>query len=358
MKNFTMNRLHNSSVWQIFRMRDRIEMDPIYQREGGIWGEDAQKQLIDTVINGFDVPKLYLHKYPTPIQSGQNTYEYAVIDGKQRLTALWKYIEGKYALSSSFQYLADTSVAATEFTYSDLAKKFPEIKTDFDSYSLDVVTIETGDLELIEEMFSRLNEAMPLNAAEKRNALPGPLSNGVRALSNHVFFLEKLPFNNSRYRHFDLIAKMLLVAHRNAVTDTKKAYIDRFFKEFEKAPAPTIENLVNGVRSTLDALSTVFIDNDGLLRSIGMVMLYFHLFRRAQERNSIRLMDRPQLLQFDERRRLNRATAESDIALADYDLLEFDRFTQSPNDGIALRFRLAVVDEQLYEGKLGFEKHA
>jgi len=35
-------------------------------------------------------------------------------------------------------------------------------------------------------------------------------------------------------------------------------------------------------------------------------------------------------------------------------LLEFDRFTQSPNDGIAMRFRMAVFDEHLFQGALGF----
>jgi len=354
-----MSRLHNSSVWQIFRMRERIEMNPVYQREGDIWSEDAQMQLIDTVINGFDVPKLYLHKYPEPIQKDQKAYEYAVIDGKQRLTALWKYIEGAYALSSAFEYLSDSSaVVAAGFTYSDLARKYPEIKTDFDSYALDVVTIETADIELIEEMFSRLNEAMPLNAAEKRNAVPGPLSESVRDLSEHPFFKAKLPFNNSRYRHFDLLAKMLLASNRNAVTDTKKAYLDRFFKESATATADAMKPFVDDVRETLDSMAAVFVDSDPLLRSIGMVMLYFHLFRRARERAVSHLVNRPALSQFDDLRRSNRSAAEADIGSADYDLLEFDRYNQSPNDGIALRFRLGVIDEKLFGGALGFEKAA
>ena len=358
MKTFTMNRLHNSSVWQLFRMRDRIEMSPVYQREGGIWGLDAQKQLIDTVINGFDVPKLYLHKFPQAISSGGQTFEYAVIDGKQRLTALWNYIDGTYALSSGFEYLSDPTVKAGDHKYSDLARAYPEIKTDFDSYSLDVVTIETDDLELIEEMFSRLNEAMPLNAAEKRNAVPGALSDAVRELSSYDFFLRKLPFNNSRYRHLDLIAKMLFAASRGHVSDTKKAYIDRFFKEMASASTTMVGPFIDDVKITIDEMTPVFIDSDPLLRSIGMVMLYFHLFRRARAMGLGHLITRPELARFDQLRRDNRTVAEDDIANAEYDLLEFDRFTQSPNDGVALRFRLAVIDEKLFGSQLGFEKPA
>lgn len=353
-----MNRLHNSSVWQLFRMRDRIEMSPVYQREGGIWGLDAQKQLIDTVINGFDVPKLYLHKFPQAVNSNGQTFEYAVIDGKQRLTALWNYIDGVYALASGFEYLSDSSVKAADHKYSDLARAYPEIKTDFDSYSLDVVTIETDDLELIEEMFSRLNEAMPLNAAEKRNAVPGPLSDAVRDLAGYDFFVKKLPFNNSRYRHLDLVAKMLFAASRSNVSDTKKAYIDRFFKDMVSMPASTVEPYISDVKDTINEMTPVFIDSDPLLRSIGMVMLYFHLFRKARTIGLSHLITRPELVRFDQLRRDNRTVAEDDIANAEYDLLEFDRFTQSPNDGVALRFRLAVIDDKLFGQQLGFEKPA
>jgi hypothetical protein len=50
----------------------------------------------------------------------------------------------------------------------------------------------------------------------------------------------------------------------------------------------------------------------------------------------------------------NRSIAETDIASADYRLLEFDRFTQSLNDAYAMRIRLAVIDERAFGGKLGF----
>jgi hypothetical protein len=42
--------------------------------------------------------------------------------------------------------------------------------------------------------------------------------------------------------------------------------------------------------------------------------------------------------------------AEVDISKAIYDLLEFDRFSQSPNDGVAMRFRLRVINEQVFGG--------
>lgn len=353
MKPFKLSTVRNSSVWGIYRLRDVIEMNPVYQREGEIWNLEKRQLLVDTIINQFDVPKIYLHKFPKPRNVNGQTFEYAVIDGKQRLSAIFSFIEGNYALSDSFEYIRAEGISAANFKYNDLAKQYPDLKTDFDSFPLDVIAIETDDVELIEDLFSRLNEAVPLNAAEKRNARPGRLPNAVRELAKHDFFIRKIPFANSRYRHFDLISKFLMSESRNGVVDTKKAYIDRFFGDHADTPQDIIDALKAKVSAVLDAMTVVFVDKDPLLRSVGMATLYFHLFRRSIEKQVH--VSRPPLFAFEEDRIRNRTKAEADISSAEYNLLEFDRFTQSPNDAIAMRYRLAVIDQKLFKGKLGFE---
>jgi hypothetical protein len=74
-------------------------------------------------------------------------------------------------------------------------------------------------------------EAVPLSAAEKRNALPGPLPAEIRTVAKRDFFLKNLPFTNSRYRHFDLAAKFLLTEEVEKITDTKKVYLDAFVRK-------------------------------------------------------------------------------------------------------------------------------
>jgi hypothetical protein len=335
-------------------MREHIDLNPTYQREGGIWTLENKQLLIDTIVNGFDVPKLYMHKLSTPETVDGREIELAVIDGKQRLSAIWDFIQGRFPLSRDFAYVKQEDVDARGFTYADLAREYPEIKADFDAYSLDVVTIETDDTELIEDMFSRLNEAMPLNAAEKRNAWPGPLPAAVRDISDHPLFAAKIPFSNRRYRHYDLAAKMLFQVNTATASDTKKAYIDSFFKSFAQQGPEDIVGIKATCISILDAMSNVFTDRDPLLRSVGMIMLYFLAFERAVERNIVGTITRPALVQFEDLRIANRVTAEANIAEANYDLLEFDRYTQSPNDAVALRFRLGVLDRLCFGSALGF----
>jgi hypothetical protein len=78
MTGFQLSDLRNSSVWGLYRLKDRVEMNPVYQREGDIWDLDKRQLLIDTIINQFDVPKIYLHKFPQPFERDGKSYEYAV----------------------------------------------------------------------------------------------------------------------------------------------------------------------------------------------------------------------------------------------------------------------------------------
>lgn len=354
MSRFEIGKLQRSSAWSMFRMRDRIKMDPDYQRQGDVWNADKKRLLIDTMINGFDVPKLYLHKFSTPVVEGDTAYEYAMVDGKQRTEAIFAFIENRFALDNDFKYLQDDAVELGGLTYNELASSHPDIKQDFDSFTLDVVTIDTDDIELIEDLFSRLNEAMPLNAAEKRNARPGPLPRIVRQIARHDFFTQKIPFSNNRYRHYDIAAKMLLMVSRDTVGDTKKAYLDGFFEHHAESADAIVTPFREAVSAVLDEMQQIFTDGDTLLRSVGMISLYFLLFKAAIDRNELGRVARAKFVDFEEQRAANRATAEADITAANYNLLEFDRFTQSPNDGFAMRFRLAVLDQNLFENALGF----
>lgn len=353
---FNLGAIRDASVWSMYRNREKIDLNPYYQREGDIWNDDKKQLLIDTIINGFDVPKLYLHKLPTSGTPGQ--FDFAVIDGKQRLSTMWEFIRGEFALADDFDYVKDDKIKLGGKTYSDLSAEFPDIVADFNAYHLDVVTIETSEVELIEDMFSRLNEAVPLNAAEKRNAKPGPLPLAVRNLATLPFFIDKIPFTNTRYRHFDLSSKLLYLAYRGGAADTKKAYLDKFFLDHAKSDRSDIQKYEDRANISVRHMERIFINKDPLLRSVGMIVLYYLIFDRIVSKGNLQNVTRNMFVAFDEKRIINRRTAESDIAKADYDLLEFDRLTQSPNDGVALRFRLAVMDDHLFGRALGFEPPA
>lgn len=341
---FEITDLRNCTVWSLYRMRDRILLDPEYQRLSGIWTLDNRQLLIDTILNEFDVPKLYLHKFHEPVKRGGKIYDYAIIDGKQRLETMWSFVDGKLALAEDFEFFKDAEVEAGNMTYAELGMAYPSLKVQFDSFQLTAVCIDTDELEMIEEMFSRLNESAPLTAPEKRNAFGGPLPAAIRRLAKEKFFKENIPFPNKRYRHFDIATKFLYTEYASKVVDTKKAYLDKFVGQFVQQSRSKMPPFVKLAQQNVRRMAAVFAAKDPLLRQVGIVTLYYHLFRVAQMQGWVQKITRKRLADFEKLREENRKVAETTgLTNANYDLLEFDRYAQSPNDGPAIRFRLRIL---------------
>jgi Protein of unknown function DUF262 len=349
---FEITELRSSTVWSLYRMRDRIQIDPLYQRLSNIWTPDNRQLLVDTILNDFDIPKLYLHKFDKPLKRDGKNYDFAIIDGKQRLETMWAFIDGEIALAEDFEYFKDSDVRAGNMTYKELGREFPDLKAQFDSFQLTAICVETDELEMIEEMFSRLNEAAPLTAPEKRNAYGGPLPVAIRRLAGESLFTGAIPFPNKRYRHFDLATKFLLAEKERKVVDTKKAYLDKFVASFSEAPRNKMPKFLTRAQQNVERMALVFTQKDPLLRQVGIVMLYFHLFRIAHDAGWDQKITRKRLADFEKVREANREVAEKDLTKANYDLIEFDRYAQSPNDGYAIKFRLKVLLREVFNQDL------
>src|SRR6266487_1264767 len=102
--------------------RDKVFMNPVYQREANIWSIEKKQLLIDSIINHFDIPKLYFHEYLEPKLIEGKKRKYAVIDGKQRLLAIWEFIDNAFSLSDKFEYLPDPKVNLSGLTYRELTE--------------------------------------------------------------------------------------------------------------------------------------------------------------------------------------------------------------------------------------------
>ena len=352
---YEISKLQDSSVLMIYIGRDEIELEPDYQRISDIWNKEKRQLLIDSLLNGFDIPKLYFRKFRPPEQKNDRTYRYSIVDGKQRLQAIWDFIDGKLKIDDDFEYLKDKEVDAGGLTYNELANQYPKLKQIFDSRNLDIVTIEAGDVQLVEDMFSRLNEAMPLNAPEKRNAFGGPLPSAIINIADNNFFADHIPFDDQRYRHRDLAAKFLYIEYCGRIVNTKKVDLDTFVRDFkeknkEEVRREEVEKEIQDIRcrteSTLKLMSDTFEQNDSLLRQVGMITLYYYLFRliRKGDRKGefVGTVERHMLETFENKRAENKKLAEDDDT-PEASLLEFDSHAQTPNDKYALQIRLTIL---------------
>lgn len=347
MTSFQITALQDASVLAIDDMRDEIHIDPDYQRPGSVWNIKKKQLFIDSLLNRYDIPKLYFHQIVGSEESDK--HRYAIIDGKQRLETIWGFIDGDFPLAPEFDYLDDSSVKANEMTYQELSKEYPKLITRLNSRTLMIMIVASDELDFVEDMFSRLNEAVPLNAAEKRNAFGGPLPIMTRNLVPHRFFKSRVKILNARYRHHDIAAKFLYLEDNENIVDTKKASLDAFFLDAKKYNKTEQEFEVtrDAVRKNMSKMEETFIEKDTLLKSAGMVVVYYVLFSRLRRDRVDLNFGRTSLVEFENQRAQNRELFENDLDGVNRRLIEFDELAQSSNDGSAIRERYEVLREQL-----------
>src|SRR5687768_59510 len=80
--------------------RDQIDMTPGFQRRGGLWSSTDKAFLIDSILNGFDIPKIYIADFTyVDTHLNVNRKPYAIIDGKQRLEAIFDFFDNRIVLN-------------------------------------------------------------------------------------------------------------------------------------------------------------------------------------------------------------------------------------------------------------------
>lgn len=345
--------LKNSTIMLLYSERSEIKMNPEYQRMGGVWTKEKRQLLIDSILNDYDIPKIYFHALSQD-EMAKTGFRFAVIDGRQRLEAIWGFMDGEFGLNTDFEYQRDNQVHLGGLTYEDIAKQHPKIRVKFDSFVLPVVTvsIEGNDIDLIEDMFSRLNEAVPLNAAEKRNAIGGHVVRAITKVSNHNFFGKRVKFRNNRYQHRESAARFLLVEdsleNLEQIVDTKKVYLDGLATKYRDKNAAHVTKIRSKVEHVLDHMDAEFTDADELLLAQGILVVYYLIFRSAIAHGELARLTRRNLLDFRRKLAENREAAINNYEDASFDLLEFDRLNQQgTNDASSIKERVRILSDFL-----------
>jgi uncharacterized protein with ParB-like and HNH nuclease domain len=75
-----------------------INPNPTYQRLE-VWDTEQKQMLIDSILRDIDIPKIYLRKL-----TGAK-FKYEIIDGQQRMRAIWDYLKNNFSLSEEANQL-------------------------------------------------------------------------------------------------------------------------------------------------------------------------------------------------------------------------------------------------------------
>jgi hypothetical protein len=333
------------SLGRFLTERNSINLNPTYQRESGVWSPEKQQLFLDSLLNGYDVPKLYLHD----LRGQDPRYDFAIIDGKQRLTTIWTYLDNDTCLADDF----DLFEKKRDQPAPKPGSKYRELSTYWQEYlkncSLDVVLVQRADEEDIEDLFCRLNNGEPLNAAEKRNAMGGDMCALIREISMHNFFTHKLAFNNGRYQYYEVAAKLLLLESMEATgggifSDLKKRFLDKFVRDGRHMTPDDRAKLKTRLDERLKALGRVFSRRDPLLAKQAYPPVYYLLVKSIERNYAHRQlfsMLKTFVATFNVRRQENLLLPEDQ---RDPVLIDFGRLMQQgTNDRGSLEQRVSVL---------------
>ncbi len=215
------------------RQRGNVKLSPKYQRRL-VWPHSHKVYLIDTILKGLPLPIFFVQLIVEP-KTGKAIYN--VVDGQQRLNAIFEFIDGKFVLSKKYHPFPEQLDEYLDgVTFQDLQ---PNLQEKFWSYMLSVEQLMNAKDEEIKDMFVRLNKNnVRLNNQELRNAL---YEGDFKKLSYELaddwvqFFVENKIFPLSSIRRMGdaEYTSELLVVILYGIQDKKKK-LDRYYADNEE----------------------------------------------------------------------------------------------------------------------------
>lgn len=269
-----------------YYMLGKLNLSPYYQRSGKVWSDSKKQDLIDSIFNEIDLPKFYFHFYPE--EEGRK-YDYAVIDGKQRIIAIAAFINDEINLKSGFTFLDSINdVKIGGLRFSQIQEYYPYLAAKFLLFELDIVFVDTDDIERINEMFIRINAGIPVNNAEKRNAAGGKLMEYiVKECKYHPFFNETVCFSDKRNIYQEIFLKLFVLEYRNQIVTLSNKNIEDVLKECKKFDRNELI-FIKAVNEGLDKMYSILGKKCVFLKTNNIVTYYLFLKNKSASDISVR----------------------------------------------------------------------
>jgi hypothetical protein len=212
-------------LYDIYK-RDLLELDPPYQRRS-VWNHSYKEYFIDTIIQNYPIPAIFLYE-----EIDENGIaKYNVVDGKQRLTALFEFIQNVFPVSE-------------DATKTELRGKFfdefpPGFKNKLWGYSILIEYLPTAEESVINNIFDRINRNVAkLTPQELRHARFS--GNFISSVEEYTDYLNNLfefdfpriaPQSRKQMKDVEIVAQLFLLIEEKSPKGYSKDNLDGIFSE-------------------------------------------------------------------------------------------------------------------------------
>ena len=234
----------------------QLRLSPEYQRNA-VWPRQAKAYLIDTILTGNPIPVIYLQR---SIGANSGRVEFTVVDGQQRLSALFDFLDDRISLSESSP---ESSWYRRRWSELDEVDKHAIL-----SYDFIVQEISGYSTKQVRDMFTRMNKyVVALNPQEMRHATEdGEFKKAAERIGAWSYWTDSrivTPTAAKRMKSDEFAAELLILLSegpqdkKQSVNFYYRAYSEEFPAEHELTEQ--LDRYIRLISSALPNLTGSFI---------------------------------------------------------------------------------------------------
>lgn len=238
--------IHDFLEWD---QNDQLELLPRFQRRS-VWSDNARSYLMDTIIRGKPIPKIFIRQNLNP-QTRMQIRE--VVDGQQRLRTILSYLKDGFKISKKH----NNEYGGLYFSQLD-----EDTQVNILGYEISVDLLQNmADTEIL-DIFARLNSyAVTLNPQEKIHAshfgVFKMLAEQIARDFNYFWEDNKILTPRKILRmEDDKLCSDLLIAMIEGIRSSKQ--IGKFYKEYEERFDHDADELRSRFERIINVISGIF----------------------------------------------------------------------------------------------------
>lgn len=265
------------------RTLDKFNLDPAYQRKS-VWSVEQQSLLIDSILKNIPIPPIFLRENID--KKGKTSFE--VIDGKQRLNSIFKFIDNELTtIDDDNDSLHESALAGICFQDLEKNDEFESVLEEFWRYPIPIEYVYTKDDKVVDKIFDRLNRSgEKLNGQELRhsNFYDSPLIALSFKIAKSEFWNSELEITNkNRMEDIELVSELLFLMIEGTELSATPKTLDNLYVKYARSTDidwVDLEKKFNQVDEIFQGFGVVFSDYNisGVSHLYGVWAFAHHCF--------------------------------------------------------------------------------
>jgi hypothetical protein len=226
----------NVRIGALLAERDIYENYPRWQRNSAIWPKHRQRRFIRTLLAGRYVPNVVM--FPS---TDHNDPRLWCLDGRQRFSTLFRFIDGSLSLNEHSGFYQDLS---------DVEQK--KLK----GYSLGLAILQETNEDILRATYRDLQNLSTLSAAERLFSYveDTPITRLAVEIVQHPYFVEQFTGSTKRKEDYQMGLYPLSIELNELLANMDVLQLERLSKK----DIPLPDNLQDTIDANLYAIQHLF----------------------------------------------------------------------------------------------------